>query len=534
MTRTLTRSGTTAPVAAPLMGAAAAARLLTQATMGTSLTDLKTASNESYDAWFTAQAAMTPSLELPQVAAWNDSRLPAWWYNAVNGKDQLRQRMAFALSEILVVSGVDPHLGARGQGLAYYYDTLTNNALGNFRTLLGAVSTSPEMGIYLTFINNKSPNPETGVRADENYAREIMQLFTIGVWQLNPDGSQTLDGNGNPIPTYTQSDVTNLADVFTGWVSAPVGINSGEPANVSIELLAPMVCSQAHHDTSAKTIVGGVSVAGGGTCASDMAVALDTLFNHPNTGPFISKQLIQRLVTSNPSGAYVARVSAVFANNGQGVRGDLLAVAKAILTDPEAVTLNTAPGAGKLREPVLRLTALWRAFSAAQSNGLVNGVIPIKLASNDFGQNAMESPTVFNFFTPTYQRAGALSAAGLVVPEFQITNEATIVLTANDLETQAYNFVSGSGAVQTSINGSTRAPGPTEMVLHTAAWENYANDAATLVAQLELVFMPGQMSPAMANTLVGYVNAIPASRPANRVIEAASLMLDSPQYSVQH
>jgi uncharacterized protein (DUF1800 family) len=515
------------------MGAAAAARLLTQATMGTSLTDLNTASNESYDAWFKAQAAMKPSLELPQVAAWNDSRLPAWWYNAVNGEDQLRQRMAFALSEILVVSGADPHLGARGQGLAYYYDTLTNNALGNFRTLLGAVSMSPEMGIYLTFINNSAPNPETGVRADENYARELMQLFTIGVWQLNPDGSQTLDSNGNPIPTYTQSDVTNLADVFTGWVSGPVGNNSGEPANVSIELLGPMACSQAHHDTSAKTIVGGVYLAGGGTCASDMAVALDTLFNHPNTGPFISKQLIQRLVTSNPSEAYVARVSAVFANNGQGVRGDLLAVAKAILTDREAVTLGTARGAGKLREPVLRLTALWRAFSAAQSNGEVNSAIAIQSASNDFGENAMESPTVFNFFTPTYQRAGALSAAGLVVPEFQITNEDTIVLTANDLETQAYKFVSGSGAVQTSVNGSTRAPGPTEMVLHTAAWEKYANDAATLVAQLELVFMPGQMSPVMASTLVGYVNAIPASSPANRVIEAASLMLDSPQYSVQ-
>jgi uncharacterized protein (DUF1800 family) len=517
------------------MGAAAAARLLTQATMGTSLTDLTTASNESYDAWFAAQAAMTPSLELPQVAAWDDSRIPAWWYNAVNGEDQLRQRMAFALSEILVVSGVDPHLGRRGQGLAYYYDTLTNNALGNFRTLLGAVSMSPEMGIYLTFINNSAPNPKTGVRADENYAREIMQLFTIGVWELNPDGSQILDSNGKPIPTYTQSDVTNLADVFTGWVSGPVGSNTGEPATITyLELLGPMACSQAQHDTSAKTIVGGVSVAGGGTCASDMAVALDTLFNHPNTGPFISKQLIQRLVTSNPSGAYVTRISAIFANNGQGVRGDLLAVAKAILTDPEAVTLSTAPGAGKLREPVLRLTALWRAFSAAQSNGVVNSVIPIQLAANDFGETALESPTVFNFFTPTYQRAGPLSAAGLVVPEFQITNEDTIVLTANDLQTQAYKFVSGSGAVQTNINGSTRAPGPTDMVLHTAAWENYANDAATLVAQLELVFMPGQMSPAMARTLVGYVNAIPASSPANRVMEAASLMLDSPQYSIQH
>jgi uncharacterized protein (DUF1800 family) len=263
-----------------------------------------------------------------------------------------------------------------------------------------------------------------------------------------------------------------------------------------------------------------------------MAVALDTLFNHPNTGPFISKQLIQRLVTSNPSPAYVSRASAVFANNGQGVRGDLLAVAKAILTDPEAITVGTAPGSGKLREPVLRLTALWRAFSAAQSDGAVNSAVT-SMATNDFGENSVESPTVFNFFTPTYQRAGPLSAAGLVVPEFQITNENTIVLTANDLEAQAYNFVSSTGATQTSIYNAGRVPSATDMVLHTAAWESYANDAATLVAQLELVFMPGQMSAAMASTLVDYVNAIPATSPANRVMETASLMLDSPQYSVQ-
>jgi uncharacterized protein (DUF1800 family) len=512
------------------MGTAAAARLLMQGAMGTSLTDLSTAAAESYDAWFAAQAAATPSLELPRVINLNPSREGAWWYNAVNGSDQLRQRMAFALSEIFVVSNIDTVLAARGQALASYYDLLTNNALGNFRTLLGAVSQSPVMGQYLTFFRNDVPNPATGVQADENYAREIMQLFTIGLWQLNPDGTQMLDGSGNPTPAYAQPDVTNLADVFTGWGSHPVDGDSGRRAWASDDdLLDPMACYPEHHDTSAKTIVGAVAIPAGGTCQSDMATALDTLFNHPNTAPFISKQLIQRLVTSNPSPQYVARVAAVFANDGQGVRGDLLAVAKAILTDPEAVTVGTVAGAGKLREPVLRLTGLWRTFSATQNGGPVTvGIIDHGAA--DFGEASLDSPTVFNFFTPTYQRAGPLAAAGLVVPEFQITNENTIVLTANALESQAYDFVDGNGVVSAQ---ALSAPAANEMLLHTASWEGYAADADTLVSQLELVFMPGQMSTAMHDTLVSYVNAIPATNPASRVIEAASLLADSPQYSVQ-
>jgi uncharacterized protein (DUF1800 family) len=502
-----------------------------QATMGASLADLNTAAAQSYDAWFAAQTAAAPSLELPLVTnSANPTRLSAWWYNAVNGSDQLRQRMAFALSEIMVVSNVDTALGDQAQAMAAYYDLLSDNALGNFRTLLGAVSRSPAMGKYLTFFKNELPNPATGVQADENYAREIMQLFTIGLWQLNPDGAQKLDSGGNPIPTYAQSDVTNLADVFTGWGSNPVDGDSGRAAwAADDDLLDPMACYPEYHDSSAKTIVGGVAIPAGGTCQSDLDAALDTLFNHPNTAPFISKQLIQRLVTSNPSPAYVARVAAVFTNDGQGVRGNLLAVAKAILTDPEAVTLGTAAGAGKLREPVLRLAGLWRAFAASQNGGSVTDHVT-KEAISDFGEDALGSPTVFNFFTPTYQRAGSLAAAGLVTPEFQITNESTIVLTANTLQTQAYSFVDSKGVVSLPLGTTSATP---RMLLHTAAWEGYASDAQTLVSQLALVFMPGQMPTAMYNTLVNYVNAIPASSPADRVIEAASLLLSSPQYSVQ-
>jgi uncharacterized protein (DUF1800 family) len=517
------------------MGQTAAARLLMQGTMGATLSELTTTGASTYDAWFAAQAVAPISLQLPQVPAWNAGEIPPWWYNAVNGTDQLRLRMAFALSEIFVTSAVNQVLYTYGQGLAYYYDQLSTNALGNFRTLMSAVSTSPEMGEYLTFFKNDVPNPSTGVQPDENYARELMQLFTIGLWQLNQDGTQKLDGSGNPIPTYTQTDVANLSKVFTGWGSNPTNSTGENAWTYDLDMLHPMVCYANHHDTEAKTLVGGVSIAAGGTCQSDMAAALNALFNHPNTAPFISKQLIQRLVTSNPSPAYVSRVAAAFANDGTGVRGNLLAVAKAILTDPEATTVGTAAGSGKLREPVLRLTALWRAFSATQSNGVVTDQI-ITNAASDFGEGVLQSPTVFNFFTPSYQRAGPLSNAGLVVPEFQITNEYSIVQSANDLQYQTYKFATAAGAAEFGVDavGGQGRPGANDMVLHTAAWESAAANPATLVTQLGLVFMPGQMPTTMYNTLVSYVSAIPATTPANRVIEAASLMITSPQYAVQH
>ncbi len=493
--------------------------------MGTSLADLNAAAAESYDTWFAAQALVPVSLEFPRSAGDDIYRRQAWYYNAVNGSDQLRQRMAFALSEILVVSQYD-FPARNGPALANYYDLIATNALGNYRTLLGAVSNSLVMGKYLTFMGNMIPNSGLGSHADENYAREIMQLFTIGLWQLNPDGTQQVNAQGAPIPTYSQTDVTNLANVFTGWGSK-LGWNTWEE-----DYLDPMVCYSQYHDTAAKTIVGGVRVPAGGTCQSDLKIALDTLVDHPNAAPFISKQLIQRLVTSNPSPQYVGRVAAVFANDGNGVRGDLLAVAKAILTDTEAVAVGAGAGSGKLREPVLKLTALWRAFSASQGNRQF--APPIAESGMElFGQTALESPTVFNFFTPTYQPPGPILAAGLVAPEFQITNESTIVTTADELENDTYQFIDSKGAGSVGIDGG-HSQAPTDMMLHTSAWEGYASNAQTLVSQLAMVFMPGQMSTAMNNTLVSYVNSIPASEPANRVIEATSLILGSPQYSVQH
>jgi len=526
------------------MGQAAAARLLTQGTFGPTLDQINSAATQDYATWFAAQLALAPTHELPLVPTANSDRQVPWWTIAVTAQDQLRQRAAFAWSEILVVSENNAQLEFHSDGLASYYDQLVDNGLGNFRTLLDVVSHSPVMGNYLSYFQNDKPNAAAGVHADENYAREIMQLFTVGLWKLNADGTRQLDGSGNPIPTYGQAEVTNLARVFTGWASAPAG-HTGEQAWLyDFDLLHPMVCYQNHHDTDAKTIIGGAAIPSGGSCDADMKIALDTLFNHPNVGPFVGRLLIQRLVTSNPSPAYVGRVAAAFNNNGQGVRGDLPAVVKAILTDPEATTASGAAGAGKLREPMLRLTGLWRAFAAIDAGGKIEDQIT-GTAQFDFGENSLLSATVFNFFRSDYQRAGPLTTAGLVAPEFQITNEFSLVTTANDLEALSYKYKDSADHACSGTENFSAGSDANTVFLHTAAYEPLASDPATLVANLNLLFMAGQMPAAMQTALTSYVAAIPASPLqcfgsdagtglAVRVIEATELIINSPQYAVQH
>jgi uncharacterized protein (DUF1800 family) len=416
-----------------------------------------------------------------------------------------------------------------------YYDVLVNNALGNYRTLLDQVTLSPGMGEFLAMMRNDEPNAATGVHADQNYAREVMQLFTVGLVKLNIDGSVQVDGNGNPIPTYAGVDVLNLANVFTGW-SSPATTTTGTAESnwlYSLTETSPMIAYPAHHDEEAKTIIGGVAIPAGGSAAADLKVALDTLFNHPNVGPFISQQLIQRLVTSNPSPAYIQRVATVFNNNGQGVRGDLLAVAKAILTDPEAV----APGVntyGKLREPLIRLTNLWRAFSASNSLGQLNEFSIINQGINFFAEFPLQSPSVFNFFRPDYEQSGPLTSAGMVAPEFQITNESTLVQTSNWLQIQSYQFIDGTGTVHSGPDYSQAGSlTSTSVMLHTASWEAIAGSPANMVDQMNVVLMAGQMPSAMRTALIGYATAIPATSPGSRVAETAELIISSPQYAVQ-
>ncbi len=514
------------------MGNAAAARLLNQGTFGATLGTLSATANQTYDQWFQAQAAATPTLYLPQVPTQSARILPAWLKTVNTSSDQLRQRVAFALSEIFVVSDNSTTIVSSGNALANYYDILVRDALGNFRTLLQDVTLSPEMGMYLSMFKNDKPDPATGVHADENYARECMQLFTIGLNKLNMDGTLQTSGNG-PIPTYDLDQVTAMARVLTGWGSKANGHPYGEQSwDYDIDQMDPMVSYPAHHDTDAKTIVGDVQVAAGGTPEADLKIALDTLFNHQNAAPFFAKQMIEKLVTSNPSPAYVKRVATVFANNGAGVRGDLLAVVKAILTDSEAVNAGGS-GYGKLREPLLRLTGLWRAFDAVGLDGKYSQG-ELMYGNQFFIESPLDSPSVFNFFRPDYQLAGPLTNANLVVPEFQILNENSLVQMQNELAALAYQYIDSKGNRHAGTDfDATFALSSSSVMLHTAAWEGFAATPATLVSQLNLVLMANQMSPSMQATLSSYVAGIPATTPWARVAEAASLIINSPQYAIQ-
>jgi uncharacterized protein (DUF1800 family) len=514
-----------------------------QGTFGPTLDGISAAASQTYAQWFSQQTSVTPTLQAPLFAQTNSDALLPWWNTAVTAPDQLRQRLSFALSEIFVVSNQASALDGQGQRVAGYEDLLTQGAFGNFRDLLNTITLSPVMGLYLTYFKN-TDDPSTGAHADENYAREVMQLFTVGLWQLNPDGSQMLDSSGNPIPTYALADVENLARVFTGWGSDPVPPDTiSTPAAwlYDVDLQDPMVCYPTHHDTTAKTIIGGVSVPAGGTCESDLKIALDTLFQHPNVGPFLGKELIQRLVTSDPSPAYVSRVAAAFANDGTGTRGNLLAVAEAVLTDPEAIKAGTA---AKMREPVVAYTNLYRAFSASDPDGQVAEYLVVEDGYYQYAEAPMYSPTVFNFFAPAYQFPGSLAKANLVAPEFQIANESTVINLLSLFEGSAYQFLDSTNTQHSGFQGySTTITPNSTVLLHTAEWEPYAADAGTLVDQLNLVFMQGQMPPAMKSTIVNYVtpinsiaqdaNATPAAIAGQRVAEATFLVVTSPQFAIQ-
>jgi uncharacterized protein (DUF1800 family) len=359
---------------------------------------------------------------------WSDTFVRCWFKNAVKGPDQLRQRVAFALSQIFVVSlDSSVHLDA----CASYYEMLMRRADGNCRDLLRDMTLHPAMAEYLSMLRNRKPDPIKGVYPDENYAREIMQLFSIGLNRLHPDGTLVLDSQGLPIPTYGQEAIVGLARVFTGWTYKPnkadYSFYWGDP-----DYRNPLQLYPEHHDLSQKRLLDGRVLPAGVDGAQELDAAIDLLFAHPNVGPFLSRQLIQRLATSNPSPAYVYRVAQVFADNGSGQRGDLKAVVKAILLDAEARRLPPAADRtrGKLREPVLRITQLWRAMNAAATNGEYG----IAWFRDDLGQEPLRSRTVFNFYTPFFAPEGAVAAAGLVAPEFQISTETQVAHMANYLE----------------------------------------------------------------------------------------------------
>ncbi|MFN2509024.1 MAG: DUF1800 family protein [Chthoniobacterales bacterium] len=421
-------------------------------------------------------------------------------------------RVAFALSEIFVVSVRTDVFNGRPFAIATYSDVLVRNAFANCRQLLEEVTLNPAMGAYLNMLHNDKGDPKTGRRPNENYAREIMQLFSIGLHRLNLDGSLQLDANGFPIPTYDQRAVIGLAAAFTGWHFAQPGKRRWR--GVPPDYRRPMMSVPEHHDRSAKTILDGVVLPANQTPEQDLKQALDTIFKHPNVGPFFCRHLIQRLVTSNPSPGYIYRVASVFNNNGRGVRGDLAAVIRAILTDYDARgEAKRTESAGHVREPVLRLTALLRAFHASTPSGRFFIARPEPL-----GQAPLRSPTVFNFFSPDYQAPGAIAEKGLSSPELQITTETTAITSANFLRDAIFEHI---------------GPPPNRMTLDFSKEEALAANPEQLVAHLDRLLLCSSMSAEMRRILIDAITKIPETERKERAKTAIYLIVISPEFAVE-
>ena len=449
------------------------------------------------------------------------------WNQLLAQPDQLRQRLTFALSQFFVISlnAIDgywpPYI------VAAWWDLLADGAFGNFRTLLERVSLNAGMGMYLNTRGNLKEDPATGRLPDENYAREVMQLFTIGLRELNPDGTEKRGADGRPIETYGQADVTQLARVFTGydhdmsrvsqrnvpWQNFPV---------ISHEFcLDPMRFDPGKHCMLEVNFLG-CNIPAGTPGPAALAKALDRLFAHPNVGPFFGRQMIQRLVTSNPSPAYVRRVAAAFDDNGQGVRGDLRAVWRAVLTDPEALA-PADPGdplSGKLREPVVRFASWARTVGLHSETGAYQ-IYDLSRSDTGLGQSPLRSPSVFNFYRPGYTPPHtAIARAGKQAPEFQIHNETSAAGTINFL--------------QWAIRAGYNDVRPTY-----AALLPIAHDPPALVAWLNLHLAANQLSAATCRTIataLATMEVIEASAEAEKLDLLASaclLVLSSPEYLVQ-
>jgi uncharacterized protein (DUF1800 family) len=432
----------------------------------------------------------------------------AFFTNALNAPDQLRQRVAFALSQILVTSGLTVNLA---YGMAQYQQIFLDNAFGNYEDILTHVTLSSVMGDYLNMVNNDKP--ANGVSPNENYAREFMQLFSIGVWQLNQNGTQSLDATGAPIPTYGQGEVEGFAHVFTGWTyPALPGVPSRthNPKN----FLGDMVPVDSNHDKGAKLLLNGFTLPAGGTIQSDLKTAIHNAFTHPNVGPFIGKQLIQKLVTGDPSPQYVSRVAAAFNDNGQGVRGDMKAVVSAILNDPEALTAGKGSASyGKLREPVLWMAAAARALGT-QSDGVYFGQ-----QSGQLGEQLFYPASVFNYYPPTY----LLPDTQYLAPEFAIQNSSTTINRYNFANTLAFGTIAPLSTLPGAI-GTTPNWGPLSAL---------AGNPSALLDELNALMMHGTMTDAMRSAILTAVNAVPANNPQMRAKTAFYLVVTSAEYQVE-
>jgi uncharacterized protein (DUF1800 family) len=492
-----------------------------------------------------------------EAAIYNDRKMNAWWGRAMGlpklrpdatGEqlpDPLRQRVAFALSQIFVISDRMERLAVEPRGMVHFYDKLLENSFGNFETLLKEVSLHPCMGNYLSHLANSKANPATNTFPDENYAREIMQLFSIGLWMLNPDGTRVLDGNGQPVPTYSNANITEMARVFTGlsygalYTGAPVTFGAYDG-----DFTVPMKGWDAEHDLAPKNLLLGVTTPArtaspgntGTATMADVDAAVSNLFNHPNVGPFIGKLLIQRLVTSNPSPEYIGRVSAAF---DAAPRGDLGRTVKAILMDPEArdPAKMADPSFGKLREPFLKVVNVARAFNASSEADWYY----LDAFDLDHVEEPFNSPSVFNFYLPTYTPPGALAQAGLVAPEMQIINASSGTTAPNyfwgAITGGLHRWGVGIAERNTTLNLEQ------EMLMNIPAegiGDSDPNvdplDPDPLIRRLDLVLTGGTLEPESFQVIREALMRVDSGWewPENRLKLAIYLIVCSPEFAVQH
>ena len=529
-----------------------AARFLLQAQFSASTAEIAALRASTYNDWLNDQFGQPVGTKgwdwlnqrgynvVDNATAYYDNTYPGdamIWQQLMTSTDGLRKRVALALSEIFVVSLSGLDFSWRSHAIAHYWDQLVANAFGNYRQLLEDVTLNPAMGYYLNTRGNQKENAATGRQPDENYAREILQLMSIGLVELNQDGTAKRNGSGQVVESYTQSDVTNLARVFTGYdynqsQNSPTTVPGTTRTVPSTDFTRlPMSLNASLHSTLAATFLG-TTVAAGTPGAAALKTALDTIFNHPNVGPFIGKQLIQRLVTSNPSPGYVGRVSAAFNNNGAGVRGDMRTVIKAVLLDDEA-----SPLFGRLREPMLRFVQWGRTFGISSQYGSWK-IGDLSSAGTRLAQSPLRSPSVFNFFRPGYvPPSTALATAGAVAPEFQLVNESSVGGYLNFMQGVIRNgiFVNAPDQPNNGSNGTNgfdiKAAYTTELAI--------VADADALVARVNLLMTGGQLSAANAKLIADALKTTPITAAStdnakrDRVAAAVFLVMASAEYLIQ-
>lgn len=520
-----------------LEGVFGASRLASRATFGLNYDGILAIDALGQEAWLEQQFDLPASLHDPVVTslltrqgagefAVIEEGIPnleylfrrlAWWQQTMNAEDQLRQRVAYALSQIFVVSDTVDVLVVAPYALSNYYDMLLTHAFGNYRDLLLAVTLHPSMGVYLSHIDNAKADPEANTFPDENYAREVMQLFSIGLYELNPDGSEQLDAAGELIPTYDNDDIREFARIFTGL---SFGDSIGRFGKRVPNFTAPMQMFQAFHDTDEKTLLRGTVIPAGQGGLKDIEDAVDNLAFHPNVAPFIGRQLIQRLVMSNPSPAYVERVSAAFNGGAGGEYGDMRAVIQAVLLDPEALAVPDPQGtAGKLREPLLRITAALRQLNVSSSDGFYANTG--YFFDERIKQHPLSAPSVFNFYLPGHRPLGEIADAGLVAPEFQITNSSTVVAVSNLVDTAVISNI---------VNDFPRPPFQAA-TLDLDEYLALAENPDALVDRLDLVMTYGTLSDDMRASIIDSIAQVQDLE--IRVRAALYLLLISPDYAVE-